>query len=575
MISNLLIFAFLILFTSSIRAQLIYGLYEQGIPFRENNFLGNRPILREYDFIVIGAGPGGCVVANRLSENQNWSVLVLEAGQDESIYTEIPGAQSLLETSSIYSWGYSTEPTKNGCLGFKNKRCSWPTGKGMGGSSIINALFYTRGRKDHYDTLAALGNEGWAYNDVLPYFLKSENNSIPEYQNSPFHSQKGYFHVERASYRSPIVDMFIEAGGELGLKKNVDYTIDPEYGISRIQATTINGRRLSASKAFIHTAKDRQNLHIAIFSQVTKILIDPKTKKAIGVEFIKKGKIRTVYSRKEVILSAGPINSPQLLMLSGIGPKEHLKHHGISVIQDLPVGQHLEDHYGLIGLEFIVNQTGPVLTQQSIADPFLYDEWLKYGRGPLTVPRGRDGLAFIRSPSGKEIELVLAPITDKPNIFFISTLLLQPDARGSVQLKSNNSMHPPVMYYGYYDNNNDLEDNIYALKYAVKMVEETQAFKNVAAKLNPVPYSKCEHFRFRSDEYWGCLSKHFTNTFHHHCATCRMGSVVNDRLQVFGIQGLRVVDSSILPHIPSAHLYAPSIMVGEKGADMIRSYWSK
>jgi len=237
---------FLILFTFSIRAQSIYGPYEhQGIPFRENDFLGSRPISREYDFIVIGAGPGGCVVANRLSENPNWSVLVLEAGQDESIFTDIPGAQSLLETSAAYSWGFSTEPTKNGCRGFKNNRCSWPTGKGMGGSSIINALFYTRGKQEHYDRIASSGNPGWAYKDVLPYFLKSENNSIPEYQSSQFHSQKGYFHVERAQYRSPLVDMFIDAGGELGLRKNIDYTVDPENGISSIQANTINGRRVN------------------------------------------------------------------------------------------------------------------------------------------------------------------------------------------------------------------------------------------------------------------------------------------------------------------------------------------
>ncbi|XP_016664920.2 LOW QUALITY PROTEIN: glucose dehydrogenase [FAD, quinone] [Acyrthosiphon pisum] len=344
---------FLVSFTLSIHAQLYqsnYGQYQdQGIPFRENSVTGNRPILREYDFIVIGAGAGGCVVANRLSEQPNWSVLLLEAGPDETLYTDIPGATELLQKTN-YDWGYTSEPVKNGCLGYKNKRCPWPKGKGMGGSSTINALLYTRGVKEDYDTIAAQGNSGWAYKDVLPYFLKSENNSIPEYQNSPF-SQKGNVHVERAPYRSPIVDMFIEAGVELGLQKDIDYTINQEYGgISRSQITTINGRRVSASKAYIHPAKDRQNLHVAIFSQVTRILIDPKTKKTLGVEFIKKGQIRTVYSKKEVILSSGPINSPQLLMLSGIGPKEHLKHHGIRVIQDLPVGQNLHEHYGLIGI---------------------------------------------------------------------------------------------------------------------------------------------------------------------------------------------------------------------------------
>lgn len=225
--------------------QSIYGQYlQQGIPFRENTYLGNKPILREYDFIVIGAGPGGSVVANRLTEQPNWSVLILEAGQDESVYTDVPGAAEFLQFTD-YNWGYSAEPVKNGCLGYENNRCPWPRGKGMGGTSILNYMIYTRGKKEDYDKISALGNSGWAYKDVLPYFLKAENNSIPEYQNSSFHSQKGNLHVERVRYHSPLVDKFIEAGGELGLQKNIDYTINPENGISRSQVTTKYGHRVN------------------------------------------------------------------------------------------------------------------------------------------------------------------------------------------------------------------------------------------------------------------------------------------------------------------------------------------
>jgi len=246
--TNIFIIELLIFFSSftvSQSNQSTYAEYQQQeIPFREYSFIGNRPILDEYDFIVIGAGPGGCVVANRLSEQPNWSVLLLEAGQDESIYTDIPAAVLFLEKTN-YNWGYTAEPVKNGCLGSKDNRCSWPKGKGMGGSSIINAMFYSRGKKEDYDTIAALGNDGWAYNDVLPYFLKSENNSVPEYQSSPFHSQKGNLHVERVRYHSPLTDKFIEAGGELGLNKNIDYTVNPEDGVSRLQATTLNGHRVS------------------------------------------------------------------------------------------------------------------------------------------------------------------------------------------------------------------------------------------------------------------------------------------------------------------------------------------
>jgi choline dehydrogenase-like flavoprotein len=242
-----IIFLFFISSSSSIVEELfksIYGQYlQQGIPFRENTYLGNKPILREYDFIIVGAGPGGSVVANRLSEQSNWSVLLLEAGQDESIYTDIPVAAEYLE-STDYNWGYTAEPAKNGCFNYANNRCPWPKGKGMGGSSILNGMFYTRGKKEDYDTISEMGNFGWAYKDVLPYFLKAENNSIQEYQNSSLHSQTGNLHVERVRYHSPLVDKFIEAGGELGLQKNIDYTVNPENGISRLQATSRNGRRV-------------------------------------------------------------------------------------------------------------------------------------------------------------------------------------------------------------------------------------------------------------------------------------------------------------------------------------------
>jgi len=246
----LILFVFLVSSTSAILSeffQSIYGQYlQQGIPFRENTYLGNKPILREYDFIVIGAGPGGCVVANRLSEQPDWSVLILEAGQDESVYTDIPAlALTDILYKTDYNWGYTAEPAKNGCFGEKNKRCPWQKGKGMGGSSIINGMFYTRGKQEDYDTIEALGNPGWAYKDVLPYFLKSENNSIPEYQNSSFHSNKGNLHVERVKYHSPLADKFIKAGGELGLQENIDYTVNPNNGVSHLQATTINGRRVN------------------------------------------------------------------------------------------------------------------------------------------------------------------------------------------------------------------------------------------------------------------------------------------------------------------------------------------
>lgn len=228
----------------------------------------------------------------------------------------------------------------------------------------------------------------------------------------------------------------------------------------------------------------------------------------------------------------------------------------------------------VLGLEFIVNQTGPALNPQTVTDPNLFEEWFKNGKGPLTVPGGVDGIGYIRAPSGKEIEIIFAPIGSTLQSFIIATLLLQPDASGNITLRSKNPLDPPIMSYNYYESETDLEDNVFALKYAVKLVEETQAFKDVGAILKPVPYSKCDNFLFKSDDYWACLSKHLTSTYHHQCSTCRMGDVVSNELKIIGIHGLRVVDSSILPNIPHAHLYAPTLMVGEKAADMIQSDWS-
>lgn len=224
-----------------------------------------------------------------------------------------------------------------------------------------------------------------------------------------------------------------------------------------------------------------------------------------------------------------------------------------------------------LALEFVINQTNPAINLPTLSDPYLFEEWFKYGRGPLTVPVS-DGLGYTKSPSGKDIELIFVPLGSNPNTFAMGIMLQQPDARGSVTLKNKNPWHPPVMSYNYFDEKTDLDDNIHGIKYAVKLVEETQAFKDVAAKLNPYP--KCSHLPFKSDDYWVCLSKYLTHTYQHQCSTCRMGDVVDNKLQVIGIEGLRVVDSSIFPYIPSAHLYGPTLMVGEKGADIIRSHWS-
>jgi len=224
-----------------------------------------------------------------------------------------------------------------------------------------------------------------------------------------------------------------------------------------------------------------------------------------------------------------------------------------------------------VGLEFNISQTNPAINENTVFNPKLLEEWYVHGRGPLTVPV-TDGLGYIKSPSGKDLEIILIPLGRIPNSFSIAIMLQQPDARGNVILQSKDPLQPPIMSYNYFDNKSDLDDNIYGLKFIMKLIEETRAFKNVTPTLNPYP--KCGHEIFKSDDYLICLSKHLTFSYQHHCSTCRMGDVVNSKLQVIGVEGLRVIDSSIFPYIPSSHLYAPTLMVGEKGADIVRSYWS-
>lgn len=592
-----------------IGASLYQAYLEQGIRFRENEWLGNEPILREYDFVVIGAGAGGSVVANRLTENPDWKVLLLEAGGDETAYTDIPvTAAHWSLPESDYNWKYRAERTGNACLAMENEQCPWPRGKGLGGCSILNYMIYTRGHREDYDGYAAAGNEGWSYDDVLPYFIKSENNSIPEYRNSNIHGHRGYMHVERIRHSTALIDAFLKGGEELGYK-TIDYTEpDTNRGFSRIQTTQKNGRRMSAATAYLKSIKSRPNLHVAIFSRVTKILIDTSTKRALGVEFIKNKRKRVVFARKETIVSAGALNSPQILMLSGIGPREHLEQLGIPVVQDLPVGENLQEHYTFVGMAFLVNQTGSSLVRNRLTlNTFI--EWLNRGRGELTVPGGVEGIGYARTKHNTKsypdmefiftggsfasdggttsrrsfglqkcmYDQVFGPATNK-DTWTMLPMPLHPRTRGRILLRDRNPWHSPKFYYNYFDNEHDLKVMVEGIKETIKL-SETQAFQKLGTRLVPTKLAQCSKHAFKSDDYWACMARYFTATLHHQCGTCKMGptgdktAVVDPQLRVQGIKNLRVVDSSIFPYVPGAHLYAPTLMVGEKASDMIKNSW--
>ncbi|XP_075219563.1 glucose dehydrogenase [FAD, quinone]-like [Lycorma delicatula] len=567
-----------------------------------------KTVLREYDFIVVGAGSAGCVVANRLTEVPDWKVLLIEAGREESIIMDIPLVANMLQFSDV-NWKYKTVPSKSYCLGMVNHQCNIPRGKVMGGSSVLNYMIFTRGNYRDYDAWEAQGNPGWGYRDVHRYFMKSEDIQIPEMMDDvENHQRGGYLTISYPPFRSPLATAFVEGGVELGYK-NTDINGPTQVGFSYHQATMRNGTRWSTSRAFLHPIRDRKNLHVKKRSQVTKVLIDPFTRRAYGVEFVKNRRRYTVLARKEVILSAGAINSPQILMVSGIGPADHLKSVGVKVIQDLPVGYNLQDHVALGGLTFTVNDTVSLKVDRILEDPNVLNNYVRHHQGWLAIPGGTEAIAFLdinkpNDPNGyPDLELLFIGGTltaertlqknfgisnevfkamfknkEKADGYMIFPMILRPKSRGRVMLRDKNPLQSPVIDMGYFSNPADLDILVEGVRKAVDL-SKTKAFKKYDTHLMPTIIPGCKNFKFNSAEYWKCQARHLSFTIYHQSGTCKMGpvtdktSVVDSRLRVIGIKGLRVIDASIMPTIPAAHTNGPTIMIGERGSDFIKQDW--
>ncbi|XP_077287274.1 glucose dehydrogenase [FAD, quinone] [Arctopsyche grandis] len=567
-------------------------------------------IQSQYDFIVIGAGSGGSVVTNRLTENPNWDVLLIEAGDDETFLSDIPLLSGLNEITSL-NWGYKTDPVPGACLSLTDGVCNWPRGRVLGGTSVINFLIYTRGNKLDYDRWEALGNTGWSYKDVLPYFKKSENVGIPSLKSSPYHGTGGYLNVEHSPYTTEMHKAFRKAAGEMGYKYN-DPNGKVNLGFSKAQATMRNGRRCSASRAFLEPIRFRKNFHTSKMSRVTKILIDPQTKRAYGVEFLKNRRKYTVLAKKEVILSAGTIGSAHLLMLSGVGPRDNLEAYNIPVIQDSMVGYNLQDHLCLSGVVFFVNET-VTISENKVTTPSAIFDYMVRRRGPYTIPGGAEGIAFVKTKYSKnksddypDIELVMgtgalngdssgsvkhllgisdefaakmySDIQDRES-FAINPILLQPRSRGRLSLRSANPFRWPSLQPMYFSDPQDLHVLREGAKMAVE-VTKTSGFKRFNATLQRRPFPGCENLKFESDQYWECAIRQVSSTLSHQVGTVKMGprsdptAVVDPTLKVIGISGLRVVDASIMPVIPTGHTNAIVFMIGEKASDMIKKDWN-
>lgn len=582
---------------------------ERGLNFRENKYLDNKPILSEYDFVVVGAGAAGCVLTNRLTEVPDWKVLLLEAGVDDNYYTDVPVFNTYLWWGE-YNWGYQAERSKEACLGLEGETCPWPAGKGMGGGTIINALIYTRGNAGDYDRWASLGNPGWSYNEVLPYFIKSEKVAIPWLRNSPYHGHSGYLSIDYPPDHTPLRDAFMAAGREVGYNF-IDYH-DPAtpIGFSPIQATMRKGRRSGASRSFLHPIRKRKNFHVVTQAHVTKLLVDPGTKRVYGVEFLKNGRKRVVLARKEVILSAGAFNTPQILMLSGIGPRDHLTEMGIPVVTDLPVGNNLQEHIGMAGLTFLVNKGVGLIVSRLLWNVTTFaGQYLAKGKGPFTT-LGCEALGYIKTKYANDtmypdIEYIFVPaslgtdngaslrktmeITDHvydtvwgdvsgKDAWTVWPMLLYPKSRGFVRLASTNPLTAPKIFANFLTEQIDVDVMAEALQTVVRL-SKTKAFQKFGSKLHDVPIPGCEHLTFGSSAYWGCSVRQLTLQLHHQCGTAKMGppedpeAVVDPSLRVYGVSGLRVIDTSIIPVITGGHTMATAYMIAEKGADMIKEMW--
>lgn len=566
--------------------------------------------IAEFDFIIVGAGTAGCALANRLTENPSWTVLLIEAGDHENLLMDVPLMVQYLQRNRNVDWSYRTQPSNSSCMGMKNNRCNWPRGRVMGGSSVLNYMIYTRGNRRDFDRWAELGADGWSYADVLPYFKKLENSRVPN-ADVMYAGHGGPLTVSEVEWKSEIARAFVAAGLEKGLPY-VDYNGPTQIGVSYLQTSTDHGKRASSNVAYLYPIKGRKNLFVRKLTTVTKILIDRNTNAAVGVQYMNNGRMGTVRAKREVILSAGAINTPQLLMLSGIGPRQHLRDMQIKLVADLPVGYNLMDHAAPGGLTFRTNASTLSLTRitQSAIPQFV--KYADSGSGPLSSVGGCEALIFLdmddttNDPDGHpDIELLQtagslhsAPIYKRifgikddiydtmflpleeqhTDAFMIYPMVLRPRSRGRIMLKSREPFQYPMIFSNYLTDPYDIRVSVNGIKKTIALMD-TDAFRKIDAKLYEVPVPTCAHLGFATDAYWECFARHFTFTIYHYSGTCKMGAandptaVVDPRLHVRGVRSLRVVDASIFPEIMAGHPNAGVYMVAEKAADMIKEDW--
>lgn len=528
---------------------------------------------QEYDYIVVGAGAAGCVVAARLLQNNAGSVLVLEAGsKDSSPFHEIPGG--VMKVFQQKSWPYMTVPQPNA----NNRSVLLAQGKVLGGGSSVNGMIYIRGQKADYDDWANVwGCKGWSYQDVLPYFKKAEAN---ESLGNDYHGQHGPLPISDNRYRHPLTMAFIRAGQEMGLTYSTDFNGADQQGIGFYQTNTRNGARASTAQTYLKSVSNNPKLTVLTDALTHKVII--KNKKAVGVIYsINGGEAIQVTAKKEVIISAGAIASPKILLLSGIGPRDHLSSVGIETVADLPVGDNFHDHLHL-SLNATIKTPTSLYGEDKGLKPLKHLMQWKWFRTGLLTSNVLEGGAFIdtQKTGRPDIQFHFLPMIDsfdntpgeKPKAdghgITVKVGHVRPKSRGTIRLKSNNPQDLPLIDPNYLGDPEDLEDQIRAVKTGLQILS-CPALKDISIKI-----TEPEEIDVNDRQAMVSYVRRYVKTVYHPAGSCCMGedpgkSVVDLDLKVHGIDQLRVIDMSVCPQVTSGNTNAVAIMIGERGADLV------